>query len=126
MLISYQYTTASDNDPGLERGTGGLCWAATSNSAVTRGGDGTQVFVETIRDRLSRGAVPGLEARVTAHEIGHQLGLGHWDTSEPGVPVGLVAGNLMKRSMQDVSNADAKFCPQHIHQLRSRVHTPGQ
>ena len=125
LLLSYQYTTDSDSDPDSEGGTGGVTWGFVSNTSVATGSSGTQVFEETIRDRLAQGATVGLEERVTAHEIGHQMGLGHWDTGEPGVS-GSVPVNLMLRSLQTVPNSSARFVSQHLVLLRSRVHTPGQ
>ncbi|MFT5030053.1 MAG: hypothetical protein ACI9VS_002505, partial [Candidatus Binatia bacterium] len=134
LLISYQYTTLHDHDPYPGGGAvGGVCWCHSSNTAVTTGGDGTQIFVETIRDRLANGATAGLDPRVTAHEIGHQLGLSHWDSDEPGAPLrppavpypqNYVPNNLMKRSQENVPNADARFVQQHLHLIRSRVQTP--
>jgi hypothetical protein len=134
LLISYQYTALHDHDPYPGGGAvGGVCWCHSSNTAVTTGGDGTQIFVETIRDRLANGATAGLDPRVTAHEIGHQLGLSHWDSDEPGAPPrpaavpypqNYVPNNLMKRSQENVPNADARFVPQHLHLIRSRVQTP--
>ena len=130
LLMSYQMETSSDNDPNLtatggESGTGGVVWGFTSNTAVAKGGQGTQVFVETVRDRLAAGALAGLEQRVTAHEFGHQMGLNHWDTGEPGVP-GAPGSNLMLRTMQSTPNASAMLAPAHKHLIRSRVKSPGQ
>lgn len=126
LLISYQYTTLEDHDPYPGGGAvGGACLCHSSNTTVESGGDGTQIFVETIRDRIANGATAGLDARVGAHEIGHQLGLFHWHNGELGVPPGQgITNNLMRKWMENVPNADARFVQQHLHLLRSRVHTP--
>jgi hypothetical protein len=125
LLMSFQYVPDSDQDADNEFGTGGVAWSITSNTGVVPGGQGSQTFAETVRDRLTSGATAGLRDRVLAHEIGHQMGLAHWDTGEPGVS-GVVPINLMLRSMQTVPNSDAKFVNEHLHLIRSRQHTPGQ
>lgn len=82
-----------------------------------------------LRCRWIADAVAGFEARVVAHEIGHQCGLFHWDSGEPGFNgalLGPVPANLMKRSLNYTANANAYFVDEHLHLLRSRVHTPDQ
>jgi len=128
-LMSYQGPKTRDIDPNFsETAELGVTWGllgAFSNAAVAPGARGSQVFVETIRDRLVAGAVAGLEERVLAHEVGHQLGLDHWDQAVPGVPPGPAPTNLMMKSLSAMTNADARFVPMHLHLLRSRVKTPG-
>ena len=124
LLMSHQYETASDSDLENEFGTGGVAWSITSNTNVAPGGSGTQAFVETVRDRVAYGATTGLLDRVVAHEIGHQMGLGHWDIGEPGV-AGAVADNLMLRTVQSLSNNNAFYSDEHISIIRSRINTPG-
>jgi hypothetical protein len=132
VLMSYQYTTDSDFDPDSEGGTGGVTLDVSDNCTVESGGVGSQVFVETVRDRLANGGdVIGLEARVLAHEVGHQMGLAHWDIDSSGQPLPCVTDpipppNLMLSYVGDLSNSQATFVPQHLKLLRLRIHTPGQ
>jgi hypothetical protein len=133
LLISYQGPQDSDHDPNMpgENGTGGVAWSQVSNSTDEDGGNGAQIFIETVRDRLAAGALPGLEDRVSAHELGHQLGLDHWDLNPntglplPGVTDPAPPPNLMSLSVQSVSNSAARFVPQHVHLLRRRTSNPG-
>ena len=110
---AYQYLSPEDQDPNSEPGTGGICWCIWNNYAVAKGGDASWVFLETCRDREALGADPGLVARDVAHEIGHQLGLGHWP------------GTLMNPYLQFIQ-PNPGFGDQHLHLLRSRVKSPGQ
>lgn len=131
ILASYQHKWTSDHDPNFqtnlwEGGTGGVVWGRVTNLFVVAGGDGAQIFVETIRDRLAFGARAGLEERVLAHEVGHQMGLDHWDVGVAGVTAGPVQPNLMLYTVQSIENDQARFVPQHLHLLRSRIRTPGQ
>ena len=133
VLSGYQYASTSDWDPNgpAEGGTGGATPPVGVNpfsntGVVGTGGRGSIVLRETIRDRLVSGQLSGLEPRVVAHEVGHQMGLDHWDTGEVGVPSTPVPVNLMLRTVGDVSNSQARFVPDHLHLLRTRVRSPGQ
>ncbi len=125
--MSFQYSTDTDMDPDQEPGIAGIVrgnyWGDFSNNRVARGRQGGQVFIETILEQQSRtDTPPGLLARALAHEIGHQMGLGHigiggHDEQNP---------NLMNEKAHLVTNEQARFDPQHLHLLRKRVATPGQ
>ncbi|MBI3818533.1 MAG: hypothetical protein HY286_07575 [Planctomycetes bacterium] len=85
VLSAYQFATSWDNDPtpDSQGAVGGAVIDADVDKVVAkRGGKGCGVYLETIDDRLNKvaddkKADPGLEARVAAHEIGHQFGLAH-------------------------------------------------
>jgi hypothetical protein len=128
ILLGYQWKETRDGDPNSEDSILGGTWAEMSNSAVTRGGNGSHVFLETVVDR--RGATSFNQARSTvfAHEVGHQLGLMHWDVAtadEPtGIPVGTVVPvNLMRRLLQDMLG-NPHFVEEQIKLLRYRVQSP--
>jgi hypothetical protein len=110
MQVGYQGRPDADEDPNGEGATGGTSvtyatgHTATSEATVPRGGPGSLVYMETMRDF-------GLLFPTTAapHEVGHQMGLAD-------APTGF---GIM-------SAENTMFVDSHINVLRWRVKSPGQ
>lgn len=125
VLSSFQYEFTEDADPfgEPEGATGGIVVDATgqlSTVNVAKGGKGCTVYLETIDDRLNKtlvgaAAQAGLEARVVAHEIGHQFGLAH----NTGVMTSSQQNGPAPGAAFQFSNADKNL-------LRCRLKSPGE
>jgi hypothetical protein len=129
VVFAYQFANREDNDPQGERTvTGGISdsfgRADDLSAGVPRGGNGSIIFLETLRDGdadprskwnpptgeklwFTKGTIP--------HEVGHQFGLKGDDRK-----------NQFGIMSYLVRQQDLKFFPKHINILRSRVKSPGQ
>jgi hypothetical protein len=118
LLAAFQHTTNEDNDPNNEAGTGGIVatpggGTTLSTTMVVRGAQGTDVYLETDRDRVAAGATAGLEQRVVVHETGHQFGLAH-------------NTGIMTASLQTIPAGGFVFSNNDQALLRDRIKSPGQ
>lgn len=120
VVSAFQSLVYNDYDPqggffGPVVGEGALI-SNTSNTETKKGGHTALVYREVIRDRVGTGAplpppIQALEATTVAHEVGHLFGLAHID------------GTLMSGISDFGAN---EFGSQHLHLLRSRIHSPGE
>ena len=128
LLQAYQYDLLEDGDPDSETFVLGVAPGDVSNTTVVSGGNGTYLFTETCQDGETDAEAPltfrRIAGNIAAHEMGHQLGLDHWDSGEEGVPVGPPPPNMMLREEAPLPANQKKLVPAHKHLIRSRVESP--
>ena len=123
--IAYQGDANRDFDPNFGLGpldqdlagqttTDPLTNSVTNSSQVPVGGNGSLIYIETLRDYFTfRGR--GENGLTVAHELGHQFGIqGHRGTDK-----------VMQISTASVQAGDEKFVSDHINIIRWRVRSPG-
>lgn len=114
--VAYQHSRELDRDPDLEGSPDpnwvlGVAFTPEAADSVSqfvnypRGGEGSLIYLETIRDE----GAPLLDARVPPHEVGHQFGL---KGDRPGFGI--------------MSVATSAFVETHLNVLRWRVKSPGR
>lgn len=92
----------------------GITNTASSRESVPRGGNGSIIFLEAIRDVLGTLLDDGQDV---PHEVGHQFGLaGDTKVNSGGVDYGIMS----------YGSSNLTFVPQHVNVLRWRVKSPGQ
>jgi len=114
--VAYQPEALTDFDPNTESSTGGYTIVngdtddVSSSAGVPIGGDGSLVFIETMRDRVR---FPGsiLDTITAPHEVGHQFGL---------------KGDAAGFGIMFNSSEPPVFVDRHLNVLRWRVKSPGQ
>ena len=114
--VDYQPDAVHDFDPNTETSVGGytspfaLTDDVTNSAGVPRGGNGSLVFVETMRDRVR---FPGsiIDTISAPHEVGHQFGL---------------QGDAAGFGIMFNSSESPVFVDRHLNVLRWRIKSPGQ
>jgi hypothetical protein len=102
----------------VEAPAAGVVFGSTLSSSAPWtfgiGGNGAWIFMETMRDGVatSGSTDPTYYGRTVAHELGHMLGLAHWDD---------VTNPLTSSLMAPLStNQTSDFSAVQIHLIRSR------
>lgn len=129
ILSAFQGDFEKDHDPRLENitidGQGLPISGATvlSHRNIAKGCYSSLIFLETIRDI----GQPNKINLNIAHELGHQFGLSHGDTSLIGAAIPEYDKKNKKR-MGIMTGLDYSgfFIPRHKNLIRSRVNSPGQ
>ena len=117
--VAYQPDGLEDSDPDTEDSTGGYTPPyingktddVTSSADVTRGADGSLLFIETVRDRVRYPPVSIIDTIAAPHEVGHQFGL---------------KGDLPGFGIMLNSTEAPVFVDRHLNVLRWRIKSPGQ
>jgi hypothetical protein len=117
--IAYQPDPTEDSDPGTESAAGGYTPSytngttdeVTSSASVTRGADGSLLFIETVRDRIRYPPLSIMDTIAAPHEVGHQFGL---------------KGDAAGFGIMFNSSEAPVFVDKHLNVLRWRVKSPGQ
>jgi hypothetical protein len=117
--IGYQPEAIEDSDPDVEDATGaytprytnGTTDDVTSSAGVTRGADGSLLFIETMRDRVRYPPTSIIDTIAAPHEVGHQFGL---------------KGDALGFGIMFNSSEAPAFVDRHLNMLRWRVKSPGQ
>lgn len=118
LQAAYQHDTPRDNDPNSESAVGGvtptyagLIDSVINSSQVPLGADGTLMFMEVVRDYVTRNG-GNLRTQTAPHEIGHQFGL----KGDTAMGFGLMSYDDTEPQI---------FVPEHLNVLRWRVKSPG-
>ena len=117
--VAYQPGTNEDSDPDTDDSVGGYTPPyiggstdeVTSSAGVTRGADGSLIFIETMRDRVRYPPISIIDTIAAPHEVGHQFGL---------------KGDMPTFGIMFNSTEAPVFVDKHLNVLRWRIKSPGQ
>ena len=89
--------------------------SVTSSTGVRRGGEGSLIYLETMRDAFVNAPLTSLDVdkRTVPHEVGHQFGL---KGDIPSVFMGIMSTGV----------APNAFNNEHLNIMRWRIHSPGR
>lgn len=128
LQVTYQGDPTRDYDPNFNDDPNAMADLAgqttgtfsniivTNEQGVPAGGEGSLIYIETLRDYFFNNNNVSERGLNVAHELGHQFGIqGHRDTDA-----------IMKTSTVNVTTSEEYFIPAHLNMIRWRVKSPGQ